>query len=62
MNPMYVVVLKDGRAEMLETTDPNGVEHPILDSYASIDRARRRCEVENDAEQRSLFQAGKLRV
>jgi hypothetical protein len=58
----YVVALIDGRAEIIETDDPNGITLVCLGAYASLGEAEQRRDIENDPYKRALFASGKLRV
>lgn len=59
----YAVVLaKSRRALVIGTPDPYRLPHIVLAVYNTRTEAERRCEIENDPDQRALFLAGKLEL
>ncbi len=63
----YVVVLEDGRARVVvvlanENPDAATEQFVRLDSYASMEEAQQRCDIENDPVKRELFLYGELKV
>lgn len=58
----YVVVRRAGRAEIIETDNPNAVPGIVVDTYSSRCEAEQRRDIENDTYKLELLIAGKLKI